>query len=250
MDDRAKVYVVGAGPGDPELLTRKAMRALLDADVVIYDRLVSPEILSLVNPSAQLIYAGKAYGHQEEVQSEIFACFLRLAHSAKVIVRLKSGDPMVFGRGGEELDFLVRHGFDVEMIPGVSSAIAAPGLAGIPLTMRGVASSFAVVAGHRESVEETDWNALRHIDTLVILMGVQHRVAIACGLIAKGRTAQTPVAFVENASTERERIVETTLGEVALGRTDVEAPAVFVIGEVVRNRARMKRLRMVEEVAS
>jgi uroporphyrin-III C-methyltransferase len=248
VDDRAKVYVVGAGPGDPDLLTRKALKVLIGADVVIYDRLVSPEILSLANPSAQLIYAGKSYGHQEEVQSEIFACFLRLAHSARTIVRLKSGDPMVFGRGGEELDFLVRHGFEVELVPGVSAAIAAPGLAGIPLTLRGVAASFAVVAGHRESVEELDWSAFKHVDTLVVLMGVQQRVAIACGLIAKGRTAQTPVAFIENASTDRERIVETTLGEVALGRVDVEAPSVFVIGEVVRMRARMKRLRIVEEV--
>ena len=248
MDNRAKVFIVGAGPGDPDLLTRKALKVLQLADVVIYDRLVSAEVLALANPEAQLIYAGKDYGQQEEIQNEIFAWFLRLAHSAKVIVRLKSGDPMVLGRGGEELDFLNRHGFTVELVPGVSSAIAAPGLAGIPLTMRGVAASFAVVAGHRESLDEIDWSTFRKIDTLVVLMGVQQRVAIACGLIAKGRGAHEPVAFIENASLENERVVESTLGEVALGRTDVSPPAVFVIGEVVRLRSQMKRLRMAEAV--
>lgn len=249
MDGRAKVFIVGAGPGDPDLLTRKALTVLQRADVVIYDRLVSTEILSLVNPNAELIFAGRDSAQQDDIQDEIFAWFLRLAHSARNIVRLKCGDPMVFGRGGEELDFLNRHGFPVELIPGVCSAIAGPALAGIPVTLRGVAGSFAVVAGSQESLEETDWSAFKKIDTLIVLMGVHNRVAIACGLIAKGRSAQEPVAFVENASLNHERVVESTLGDVALGRVDVEPPAVFVIGEVVRLRSQMQRLKLAEAVS-
>lgn len=246
MSQRAKVYLVGAGPGDPDLLTRKAMRVLADADVVIYDRLVSAEVLALANPEATLIYAGKRNGQQEEVQNEIFTWFLRLAYSVSSIVRLKSGDPMVFGRGGDELDFLNRHGFEVEVIPGVSSAIAGAGLAGIPLTLRGVSSSFAVVAGHRENPDPPDWSVYGGIDTLVVLMGVANRAAVAEGLIRHGRSSHEPVAFLENVSTDRERVVESTLGEVAQGRVEVEAPAVFVIGEVVRTRSRMQMMRFAE----
>jgi uroporphyrin-III C-methyltransferase len=227
------VYLVGAGPGDPDLLTRKAQRVLEQADAIIYDRLVSPEVLALANPDADFIYAGKSQGQQEEVQSEIFDWFLRLAHSGRTIVRLKSGDPLVFGRGGEELAFLASHGIEAEVVPGLSSALAAPALAGIPVTHRGVAASFSVIAGHRQSLTSLDWSVYRGVDTLVILMGVEHRDVIAHTLVQHGRPADQPVAFIENASTERERIVESTLGEVARGKADVQAPAVIVIGEVV-----------------
>jgi uroporphyrin-III C-methyltransferase len=247
MDQRAKVYLVGAGPGDPDLLTRKALRILEHAGAVIYDRLVSAEVLACANPEATLIYAGKRPGRQEEIQNEIFEWFLRLAHTARSIVRLKGGDPMVFGRAGDELDFLARHGFEVEVIPGVSSAIAGPGLAGIPLTLRGVSSSFAVVAGQREDPVPAAWSGFRDIDTLVVLMGVANRQTIAAGLIAEGRRRQEPVAFLENVSTDRERVVEATLDEVARGGVDVQPPAVLVIGEVVRARQRMKLLRLPEQ---
>jgi uroporphyrin-III C-methyltransferase len=253
LGQRAKVYLVGAGPGDPDLLTRKALRILESAEVVIYDRLVSAEILALANPDATFIYAGKhpaeAGGSYTDVQSEIFAWLLRLAHSVDSIVRLKNGDPMVLGRGGEELDFLCRHGFDVEVVPGVSSAISAPGLAGIPLTMRGVAGSFAVLAGHRDALNFCDWAAYRNIETLVVLMGVAQRAAVAARLMQVGIPPDRPVAFIERASTDRERIVETTLGAVALGNVEVEAPAVFVIGEVVRMRSRAKLLRIEEALS-
>jgi uroporphyrin-III C-methyltransferase len=235
------VYLVGAGPGDPELLTRKALRLLEQADAIIYDRLVSAEILALANPGAAFIYAGKSQGQQDEVQAEIFDWFLRLADSANIIVRLKSGDPMVFGRGGEELAFLSDHGIGAEVVPGVSSALAGPGLAGIPVTHRGVAASFSVIAGHRQSLTSLDWSVYQGVDTLVILMGVEHRDVIAHTLIEQGRPADHPVAFIENASTGRERIVESTLGAVARGRVAVEAPAVIVIGEVVRHRTRAHR---------
>lgn len=236
MVQKAKVYLVGAGPGDPDLLTRKALRVLANADCIIYDRLVSPEVLALANPDAAFIYAGKEQGQQETIQSEIFVWFLRTGELVRTIVRLKSGDPMVFGRGGEELEFLVRNGFEVEVVPGVSAAIAAPALAGIPLTYRGVAASFAVIAGHRQSVSALDWAAYRGIDTLVVLMGVEYRDLIAGSLIANGRPAAQPVAFIESSSTSRERVVETTLGAVARREVAVEAPAVMVIGEVVARR--------------
>jgi len=248
MARTAKVYLVGAGPGDPELLTRKAQRVLEQADAVIYDRLVSPEILALANPRAKLIYAGKRQGQQEEIQAEIFDWILRLGNDARTIVRLKSGDPMVFGRGGEELEFLVANGFDAEVVPGISSALAAPALAGIPVTYRGVAASFSVIAGHRQSLTALDWSIYRGVDTLIVLMGVEYRDIIAAALMEQGRTADHPVAFIEHASTDRERVVEATLGAVARGTVAVEAPAVFVIGEVVRLRIRTCIARA-EEVA-
>jgi uroporphyrin-III C-methyltransferase len=145
---------------------------------------------------------------------------------------------MVFGRGGEELAFLADHGIEAEIVPGISSALSAPALAGIPVTLRGVASSFSVIAGHRQSLVALDWSVYRGVDTLVILMGVEFRDVIAHTLIEQGRPADQPVAFIEHASTERERVVESTLGAVARGRVAVEAPAVFVSGEVVRHRTR------------
>jgi len=233
---KAKVYLVGAGPGDPELLTRKAFRILQQAEVVIYDRLVSQEVLALCPASAKFIYAGKRKGQQEEVQDEIFRAFLEAARDFQVIVRLKSGDPTVFGRCGEEMAFLEEHGIDAEVVPGISSALAAPALSGIPLTLRNVATSFTVIAGHRESVESIDWAAYSRIHTLIILMGVENRAAIAQSLLDAGRCPLEPVAFIENASTQRERLVETTLAEIRRGLVMVESPAVMVVGDVVRHR--------------
>jgi uroporphyrin-III C-methyltransferase len=245
----AKVYLVGAGPGDPDLLTRKALRLLEQADVILYDRLVSDEILALANPLARLIDVGKQQGQQEEIQTEIFTWILRLSRSSSTIVRLKTGDPMVFGRGGEELEFLAQHGIEAEVVPGLSSALAAPALAGIPVTYRGVAASFSVIAGHRQSLTTLDWSVYKGVDTLIILMGVEHRDVIAHTLIEQGRPASQPVAFLENASTSRERVVESTLELVARRQVEVNAPAVMVIGEVVRHRAAVCRTILQEAIA-
>jgi uroporphyrin-III C-methyltransferase len=242
----AKVYLVGAGPGDPDLLTRKAVRVLEQADVVIYDRLVTAEILALANPNATFVYAGKQPGQQEEIQSEIYAYFLRYARKASTIVRLKSGDPMVFGQGGEDPEFLAPHGFEVEVVQGISSAIAAPAEAGIPLTYRGIAASFAVIAGHRQSILALDWSVDRHIDTLVVLMGVENRAIIAESLMDNGRSPDQPVAFLERVTTDSQRIVEATLADVAFGNVEVRAPAVWIIGGVVRLRTRMEAMRYQE----
>lgn len=234
-----KVYLLGAGPGDPDLLTIKALRILQSADVVLYDRLVSPEILALANPQALLIHTGKRHGQQEEIQNEINSLMLLHASQDKTVVRLKSGDPMVFGRGAEEWALLQAHGIQVELVPGISSAISVPALAGIPLTCRGVASSFAVITGHNQKTETPDWMKFHSVDTLVILMGVENRVRIATELIALGRPASQPVAFIERGSTDRERVVISTLAEVSRGQVDVASPAVCVVGEVVRLRSQL-----------
>jgi uroporphyrin-III C-methyltransferase len=242
-----KVYLVGAGPGDPGLLTVKALRILEHADVVIYDRLVSPEILAL-NQRGLLIDGGKHQGEQERIQSEINQLMVHHASRGLTVVRLKSGDPMVFARGAEEWEYLVRHGTEVEVVPGVSSALAVPSLAGIPLTCRGMAASFAVIAGHRQNLIEADWSQYAHVDTLVVLMGVENRGYIAESLIKAGRDKSQPIAFIERGSTRRQRVVESSLAAVAAGKLEVEAPAVFVIGNVVRLRGRLAPVR--EEVLS
>jgi uroporphyrin-III C-methyltransferase len=234
------IYIVGAGPGDPGLLTIRAGALLAKADVVIYDRLVSAEILTLANPSAKLIFAGKRKGEQQVIQAEINKLMLRYGRVCDTVVRLKGGDPTVFGRGAEEIAFLQARGFAVELVPGISSAIAGPALAGIPLTCRGVASSFTVVAGHKEQMQEQNWQRFARVDTLVILMGVENRAAIARELIACGRPSTEPVAFLTRAATEREVTVIATLAEVASGTTKVESPSIFVIGEVVRLRTQLK----------
>lgn len=243
MNRLGKVYLVGAGPGDPELLTVKALRVLEAAEVVIHDRLVSDAILALANPAAELLYAGKVQGQQEEMQEFIFRMLIDYAKSGRRVVRLKGGDPLVFGRGAEEWQRLLDAGIPVEVVPGVSSAVAVPGLAGVPVTYRGVADGFAVITGHlRSEGEEVDWSKYARVDTLVILMGVAARARIAEELIRHGRPAWQPVAFVERGSTAAERAVVTTLGAIASGEgPEVANPAVMVAGEVVRVRERLVR---------
>ena len=243
-----KVYLLGAGPGDPDLLTVKAQRILREADVVLYDRLVSAEVLSVASPEAELIYVGKHEGEQESTQKLILDLMVDHARRGRRVARLKGGDGCVFGRAGEEWLALARAGIDVEVVPGVSSALAAPTLAGIPLTFRNVSRGFAVVTGHCAGRTPVDWRDWARIDTLVILMGVKNRAVIASALIDAGRRSDEPAAFVERASTAGQRVVETTRGEVARGAVEVEAPAVFVIGAVAALRADLAACVM-EEVA-
>jgi uroporphyrin-III C-methyltransferase len=209
--------------------------------VVLYDRLVGPEILRLARPDAEQIYVGKHEGEQETTQGKIFDLILRHARAGKTVGRLKGGDPLVFGRGAEEWALALEHGIEVELVPGVSSAFAVPGLANIPLTYRGVAQSFAVVTAHCHEDREQEWGRYARIDTLVVLMGVKNREWVAQALIAAGRRADEPVAFVEHGTLPGERIVESSLGAVAAGEIEIVSPAVFVIGEVVRLRERLNR---------
>jgi len=234
----AKFFIVGAGPGRADLLTVRAARVLAQANVVLYDRLVSAEVLDLAGPGAELVYVGKEEGEQAEGQRRIFGLFEVYGRGGRNVVRLKGGDPMVFGRGAEEWAWLVERGWDVELVPGISSSLAVPALAGVPVTYRGVATGFAVVTGHAD----TRWADYAQVPTLVVLMGAARRAEIARALIVAGRPASEPVCFVENGTTSRERVITGTLSDVAQGRLAVRAPAVFVTGEVVRVREALQPL--------
>lgn len=240
MKTGSKIYLVGAGPGRADLLTLRAAQVLSLADVVLYDRLVSAEVLALVRPGALLVDAGKEHGRQEETQQRILEQLDSYAQRCSHVVRLKGGDPCVFGRGAEEWRWLRERGWEVELVPGISSALAAPALAGIPPTFRGVARSFAVITGHACGEEEPDWAALSAVDTLIVLMGVARRAHIARQLIEAGRSPREAVAFVENATLACERVVITDLAHVAAGLPDVANPAVMVVGGVVRVREQLE----------
>jgi uroporphyrin-III C-methyltransferase len=237
--ETGKLYIIGAGPGDPELLTLKAVRCLRLCDVVLHDRLVNPEIVALSRPGAELINVGKHEGEQEHTQARILDLICTRTLAGKTVGRLKGGDPLVFGRGAEEWSFALKLGIEVELIPGVSSAIGVPGLAGIPLSYRNISQSFAIITGHCHQGRAQEWQRYAAVDTLVILMGVQNRAFIAQSLIAAGRDPDQPTAFIERGTLPGEAIVESTLREVAEGRADVQSPAVFVVGEVVRLRAQL-----------
>ena len=232
--------MIGAGPGDVDLLTLKAARILGTCDVVLYDRLTTPEVLALARPGAELIYVGKHDGKQEQEQARIFDLILEHTLAGRTVARLKGGDPLVFGRGAEEWEVAFRHGVEVELIPGISSALAVPGLAGIPLTFREVSRSFVVVTGHWKTGTNVRWEQYAKIDTLVILMGVKQRESIAQSLIACGRNEAEPVAFVEHGSMPGQNVVICDLASVARGEVEVEGPAVMVVGEVVRVRAKLR----------
>jgi uroporphyrin-III C-methyltransferase len=226
-----KVYIVGSGPGDPDLLTLKAYRVLREAQAVLYDALVTEEVLRVIPRDCLKIYVGKRPGRHSMSQEEINALLLKLSKVYRRVVRLKGGDPFVFGRGGEELLYLLSRGVEVEVVPGLSSALAAPSSALIPVTHRGVSSSFAVVRGHPS--DGVNWRDLARVDTLLVLMGVKNRRRIARELIEAGRDPSEPVAFVERATTPQERVLFSSLGEVAENPPEVYAPAVMIVGRVV-----------------
>lgn len=225
------VWLVGAGPGDPELLTVRAARLLATADVVVHDALVGSGVLDLAPSSAELIDVGKRPG-QAVPQDLINTLLVQLGRSGRRIVRLKGGDPYVFGRGGEEAIALAAAGVPFAVVPGVTSAFGAPNAAGIPVTQRGVAAAVTVVTGHRRPGEpDVDWRALARVGgTIVVLMGVAQRGVIAGELIAGGLDSATPVAAVMSATTNAEAVVRSTLGE--LGGLPVRSPATIVIGAV------------------
>jgi uroporphyrin-III C-methyltransferase len=231
------VSLVGAGPGDPELLTRKAARRLAEADLVLYDALVSPEMLDLAG-RARRFYVGKRAGRPHVGQEQIHRIMIRAARGGARVVRLKGGDPFVFGRGGEEALALAQAGVPFEVVPGVSNAVAAPALAGIPVTHRGMSSGFVVVSGHAESawrpaLESLAPNAL----TVVVLMGLGTRAAVAELLLARGWSARTPAAVLWAASRPESATWRGTLTELSAATPETasstQAPGTIVIGEVV-----------------
>jgi uroporphyrin-III C-methyltransferase / precorrin-2 dehydrogenase / sirohydrochlorin ferrochelatase len=227
------VSLVGAGPGDPELLTLRALRRLREADLVLNDALVDAALLELA-PTAQRFFVGKRAGRHSIEQTEIHGLMIRAARRGQRVVRLKCGDPFVLGRGGEEALALEAAGISYEVVPGVSSAIAAPALAGIPVTHRGLASAFAVISGHAESAYGPVLDGLAPgALTLVVLMGLRERAAIAARLIARGWPAATPAAIVYGASHAGGSAWTGELHQLGAAPSDVELPGVLVIGAVV-----------------
>src|SRR4051795_110309 len=231
-----KVYLVGAGPGDPGLLTVRALELLREADVVVHDRLVPPEALEVV--TGELVYVGKEGGGEQVPQEETHRLLLDHARAGRRVVRLKGGDPFVFGRGGEEAEVLRDAGVEYEVVPGVTAGVAAPAYAGVPVTQRGMASAVAFVTGHEDPDKpETaiDWEALaRFPGTLVFYMGVKQLPEIARRLIDGGRDAGEPAAVVEGGTLEGQRSVTATLATIAdrVAAQGVKAPAITLVGRV------------------
>ena len=235
-----KVYLIGAGPGDPELLTLRGLRQLMQADVVLYDCLIDQRLLNYAPATARLVDVGKRPG-QAHSQAWIQRLMIAAARQGQQVVRLKGGDPFVFGRGGEEAEALARAGIAYEVVPGVSSAIAVPGLAGIPVLHRDHASRCTVVTGHRADLTDmAEWAAcLGQQGTLVILMGMAHLGTIARGLQQAGVPADMPVAVIMSGTNREERTVVSTLSGIATAARQLRAPAVIVVGQVVRLRDRL-----------
>lgn len=240
------VYLVGAGPGDPELLTMKACRLMQEVDVLVFDRLVSQEILDLVPEKVQRISVGKTVGHHCVPQHLINRIIVELANCGKRVMRLKGGDPYVFGRGGEEAEVLVSAGISFEVVPGITSASGASSYAGIPLTHRDYAQSVTFATGHlKDDSLNLDWPALaRANSTLVIYMGMGSLAAIADKLIQHGRGQDTPVAVVHRATQPDQKVVVATLATIAAETRaqGVAAPAAIIVGEVVALREKLGNL--------
>jgi uroporphyrin-III C-methyltransferase len=231
---RTCVSFVGAGPGDPELITVRGARALAMADVVVYDRLVAPSLLDLAPPEAERIYVGKEPGRAAVPQREIERLLVDHALAGAIVVRLKGGDPFVFGRGSEEVAACTAAGIPCDVVPGVSSAMAAPAAAGIPVTHRGVARSFAVVTGSTAHDDEVDLSRVAGADTLVVLMAAGRLARTCADLIAAGRPADQPAAIVQWAWTPDQRSVLGTLADLPLlaEAASIGPPATLVVGEV------------------
>lgn len=241
------IAIVGAGPGDPELITIKAMKCLNEADIILYDRLVNEELLNYAKEGVILIYCGKSPGQHSMAQGEINELLIQYAKDGHKVVRLKGGDPFIFGRGGEEALAAVKAGISYEVIPGITSAIGVAASTGIPLTHRGVAASFAVVTGSRcpENNAPIRWNQLAHsVDTLVIYMGVSQLSQIREQLIKHGKDIQTPIALIENGTTFNQRTVTGTLENIdkLAAAMKINNPALIIIGEVVRMREQLLQI--------
>lgn len=235
----AKVWLIGAGPGDPELLTLKAVRALREADVVLIDDLVNPEVL-VHCPSARVIAVGKRGGCRSTPQAFIQRLMLRYARQGRCVARLKGGDPCIFGRGGEEAAWLQTHGIETELVNGITAGLAGATQCGISLTLRGVSRGVTLVTAHTQDDSPLNWQALaKSGTTLVVYMGVSKLEEIQHGLLEGGLPAQTPIAMIENASLPQQREQRCTLAQLTdvANRFKLNSPAILVIGEVAAHDA-------------
>jgi uroporphyrinogen III methyltransferase / synthase len=243
---KGKVYLIGAGPGDIGLFTLKGLRCLKKAEVVVYDFHLNAQILNYIDHDAEFIYAGKRGGHHAMTQDEINQALIDKAQEGKLVCRLKGGDPFIFGRGGEEAEALVDAGIEYELIPGVSSSIAAPAYAGIPLTHRKYSSSFAVITGNEDADKEgssINWGHLScSFDTLVFLMGVKNLQRIVSKLLENGKAPDTPVALVRWGTRPDQKTVVGTLADIAdkAAAENIKPPAVMIVGNVVKLREKLK----------
>ncbi|TCP55781.1 uroporphyrinogen-III C-methyltransferase [Tumebacillus sp. BK434] len=241
-----KVYLVGAGPGDPKLITVRGLECIREADVILYDRLANPKLLKEAKEGAELLYVGKLPDRHSLPQEEINALLVAQALSGKVVTRLKGGDPFVFGRGGEEALALREHGIPYEVVPGITAGIAAPAYAGIPVTQRHVASSFAIVTGHECPGKEQSsirWDKIATaVDTLAFYLGVKNLPLICEQLIAHGRAAETPVAIIHWGTMEQQVTVQGTLATITdiARRHNVQNPSIILVGEVVNLREQLQ----------
>lgn len=242
---KGNVYLVGAGSGDPALLTKRGQQCLQIADIVIYDALTSTSLLNTIRPDCMLCFVGKRAGHHSKPQEMINQMLIDYAKQGKQVVRLKGGDPFVFGRGGEEAQALAKAGISFEIVPGVSACYSVPAYAGIPVTHRDYASSFHVITGHTQSdpKNEPDYAVLAKLDgTLVFLMGLANLPHIAAALIKNGKATDTPVAVIQQGTTARQNTITGTLSNIAevVAQQSLQAPATIVVGEVVSLRSKLQ----------
>jgi len=233
------IYLTGAGPGELELLTIKALRVIREADVIIYDRLANPQILKKAKNGCEFVYVGKEDGHHVMPQDDINETIYQSSLKYKTVVRLKGGDPFVFGRGGEEGVYLSKRGIKFEMIPGITSAISVPAYAGIPVTHRGIAVSFRVVTGHETPNKEgsqIDWDSFKNDETIVFLMGLHNLRKISKKLISIGKPEDHPVAVISRGTTGEQKTIVSTLKNISKDAKDLPTPALIIVGEVVKLR--------------
>ena len=238
-----KVYLTGAGPGDTELLTMKAHRVITQADVIIYDRLANPQILEMTKDGCEFVYVGKEDGRHTLPQDEINELIYQNALKHDVVVRLKGGDPFVFGRGGEEGAYLQERGIVFEIIPGITSAVSVPAYAGIPVTHRGVAVSFRVVTGHEspnKKESQIPWENFKTDDTIVFLMGLHNLRKIASKLIEIGKPTDYPCAVISRGTTKDQSVVVGTLENIVEKAKGVPTPALIIVGHVVELREQLQ----------
>jgi len=237
-----KVYLTGAGPGDMELLTMKAHRVIQEADVIIYDRLANPKMLEIAKDGCEFVYVGKEDGRHTLPQDEINEVIYQNALKYNVVVRLKGGDPFVFGRGGEEGSYLFERDIKFEIIPGITSAISVPAYAGIPVTHRGIAVSFRVVTGHEspnKKESQIPWDNFKTNDTIIFLMGLHNLAKISSKLIEIGKPKSYPCAVISRGTTTEQSVVVGTLEDIVEKSKGVPTPALIVVGEVVNLRKQL-----------
>jgi len=234
-----KVFIVGAGPGDPKLITLKAVEAIKSSDVVLYDRLVSKKIVAMIPKKAEKMYVGRDVGDDYKHQDSTNDLMVKLAKKNKNIVRLKGGDPFIFGRGGEEAEYLRKHKVQYEIIPGITSGIGSAEYSGIPLTHRDYASSVVFVTGHEDAKKKegvVDWKKLaKAVDTIVIMMGLSRLQIISKKLISGGLDKNTPVAVIQNGTTDEHRLIKGTLSNISkkVHEAKIKPPAIIIVGKVV-----------------